>query len=146
MVIGSNKKNIVSQKYVWNQFLSGRVCTKHPNRCFDPFQTLNSAIFLSIVYLCSEWVGEFSCVKCKSNGTIKQVNIPSFVMFLIQLHWRHLKLPHGFFSLAFILGNVWPPISVVKLQRQYKQKTIKHTTENMVTQPSDRFVCRTYMS
>lgn len=27
-----------------------------------------------------------------------------------------------------------------------KQRTIKHTTSNMATQPSDRFVCRAYMS
>lgn len=63
-------------------------------------------------------------------------------------HWRHLKAPllqRNFFFL-FVLADVWPPISVFKLRRENKQGNIKHTPGNMVSQPSDRFVCKAYMS
>lgn len=44
----------------------------------------------------------------------------------------------------FMLENVW--VSVFKLRSENKQRNMKHTTENVVIQPSDRFVCRAYMS
>lgn len=39
-----------------------------------------------------------------------------------------------------------PSFSVLKFHSQNKQRSIKHTTRNIVIQPSDRFVCRSYMS
>lgn len=102
----------------------------YPN--LQTLHTVDSAVFLLIIDLCAEYGCKCFFPLYIKAMTQEEVNIPPFKLF--------------FNSSAALYLCLCASFSVLKFRSQNKQSSIKHTTGNIVIQPSDRFVCRSYMS